>query len=745
MQGAPSQTSGPARSEDESTQVDVIAQLLRIAAILKRRWLVVVVTTVLCVAAAALSIRLLEPRWRASASIVIPMGGPQVLDKVEGVGEDAEARVVGYKEYYQTQRQIMSSRTVAKDALDSLGLAEDPQFLGVHDIDDEEERARAMEAIDPVERLRELVSVDEVRNSRIVEISAEYPDREVARDIANSIADAYMAHVRSSRSKVGEDAKDDIAGERKEAMARMRRAEGDLEAFKKKNSITSISMSDRENEITETILVLTKQAKEASSERDRLQRMLEQAKALHKKDQLAAAYLLPEAHRTVFEEMRKEQLAAEAAFGDIDVEYGPKHEEHRKAKNKLDMISGNIDREAKSLISSLDSQLTAVRQHEQYLRGSLESERKRALQLSSLEREYRELEREASVAAEEYLLVARRDTEIGLTNRVEAEGIEILDRASASSEPVFPPRGMLLALGLVAGLGLGSVLALSIDFRDSRLRGLIDLERALTPFGVPVLGQLPLLPADSRLGAGNARAQRRQRDLYAHLFPQSLMAERCRGIRTSIAFVQGTDPAKTIMITSPSSSEGKSSTAMNLALSFCQAGKSVLIVDGDMRRPRLHQIFDFDGDALGLAAVLVGERTLDDAIISKLEGAPDNLFVLPCGKLPENPAELLDSAPLRRLLVDLRERFDVVILDSPPVLPVADPLILAGKVDGVVVVTRCDQTTRGELQRALSQLAQGDANMLGVVLNEVDARTERYDYGGGYYSYRPRERETGTD
>ena len=745
MQGAPTQASGPARTDDESTQVDVIAQLLRIVAILRRRWLIVAVTTVLCVAAAALAIRLVEPRWRATASIVIPLSGPQVLDKVEGVGEDADARVVGYKEYYQTQRQIMGSRTVAKDALDSLGLAEDPQFLGIAGIEDEAERARKVEEIDPVERLRELVSIDEVRNSRIVEISAEYPDREIARDISNAVADAYMAHVRASRSKLGEQAKDDISGERNEAMARVRDAEGKLEGFKKDNSITSISMSDRENEITETILVLTKQAKEASSERDRLQRMLAQAKALHKKDQLAAAYLLPEDQRSVFEEMRKEKLLAEAAFGDADVEYGPKHEEHRKAKQKLDMISAGIEREAKSLISSLESQLTAAQEHHRFLEGSLERERKRALALGGLEREYRELEREAKVAAEEYLLVARRDTEIGLTNRVEAEGIEILDRASAPADPVFPPRGMLLALGVVAGIGLGSVLALSIDFRDSRLRGLVDLERAIAPFGVPVLGQLPLLSPDSRLGAGNARAQRRQRDLYAHLFPQSLMAERCRGIRTSIAFVQGNDPAKTIMITSPSSSEGKSSTAMNLALSFCQAGKSVLIVDADMRRPRLHQIFDVDGDKEGLAAVLVGACTLDDAVATKLEGAPENLFVLQCGRVPENPAELLDSGALRRLLGDLRERFDVVILDSPPVLPVADPLILAGKVDGVVIVTRCDQTTRGELQRALSQLAQGDANMLGVVLNEVDARAERYDYGGGYYSYRPRERETGTD
>jgi capsular exopolysaccharide synthesis family protein len=294
-------------------------------------------------------------------------------------------------------------------------------------------------------------------------------------------------------------------------------------------------------------------------------------------------------------------------------------------------------------------------------------------------------------------------------------------------------------------MGLGSLLALSLDFRDQRLRGLMDLERAISGFGVPVLGQLPMLAPDSRLGLSNARAQRRQRDLYAHLFPQSLMAERCRGIRTSIAFVQGSEPARTIMITSPGSSEGKSSTAMNLALSFAQAGKTVLIVDADMRRPRLHQVFakPLANNHIGLATVLQGKHDLDEAIVEAPEDGLDKIKLLPCGDVPDNPAELLEGVGFHQLLTDLRERFDIVVIDSPPVMPVADPLILAPQVDGVIVVSRCEQTTRSELQRSLEQLGRSEANMLGVVLNEVDARQDRYDYGGGYYTYRAR--DTGTD
>lgn len=727
-----------ARPEEEAAHSDVLAQVMRLLAILRRRWLVVGVTTTLCLAAAALAIMLLQPRWSATASVVLHMSGPQVLDKIKGVAEDAEGRVLGYREYYQTQRTIMQSRAVAERALAELGLARDPVFLGIDDVESEEERQALADLIDPVQRLRELTHVQEVRGSRVVEISAEYPDPEVAAEIANALADAYIAHVQRSRSRVGEEAKDNISAERKKANEELLAAETELEDFKRDNEITSISLSDRQNVITQDILTLSAKAKDAEGERTALSNMLTEAKRLHAAGNLAAANLLPEEDRALFEKLRTEQLDAEQTFEDVDVEFGPKHEEHRKAKRRLDLVNARIEREATNLIASLESKLTAARNTERDLGRSLARENQKALRLGELERRYRELEREAKASAENYLVVARRDTEIAITNRVEAEGIEILDRATVPTAPVFPPKLLLLALGLVSGLGLGALLAISIDFRDHRIRGLLDLERSLAGFGLPVLGQLPLLPADTRLGIGNQRAQRRQRDLYAHLFPQSLMAERCRGVRTALTFAQGREPVGSIMITSPSSSEGKSSTAINLALSFCQAGKKVVLIDADMRRPRIHHIFaaPVENEELGLASLLSERASLDDALLPAPEDAPENLTVLPCGEIPDNPAELLEGPGFRRLLGELRERFDLVVVDSPPVLPVTDPLILAGQADAVVLVTRCDSTTRGELQRALAQLGQADANIMGVILNEVDTRQERYDYHGDYYTYR---------
>jgi succinoglycan biosynthesis transport protein ExoP len=176
-------------------------------------------------------------------------------------------------------------------------------------------------------------------------------------------------------------------------------------------------------------------------------------------------------------------------------------------------------------------------------------------------------------------------------------------------------------------------------------------------------------------------------------------------------------------------------------MSFAQAKKRVILVDADMRRPRLHQVFPapIGKETVGLAHVLSGRCTLDEAILTRNEDLPDNLHILLCGEIPQNPAELLDSPQARKLLAELAERYDLVVLDSPPVLPVTDPLILARIAHGLIVVARCQATTRAELQRSLSLLRQGDNNLLGVILNEVDTRREEAGYGVGYYAYHARE------
>ncbi len=716
-------------------------QVMRFLGILRRRWLVVAVTTVLAVAGSFVAISMLKPKWRAHATMVLHLSGPQVLDKMKGVSDDNEGRLFAYKEYYQTQREIIGSRIVAERALGALGLAQDPVFLGIDELGSEAERIARAQAIDPIERLRELVYVEEVRGSRILRISADYPDPQIAADIANAITDAYLAHILQSRTRTGVAAKDNMSIERDKALAALKAAEKALADFKQAHGISSISLADRQNVITEAIIATNSNLKDAEADSFAARAAYEEARRLHKAGSLASASLLPQSERAIFEDMRSEQLSAEREVEQLSVKYGDKMPDLLQARGRLALIEKRITREERDLLESLKARANAAASTEHQLRDSLTTEKNRALELTSLEREYRELERESTTTAETYALVARRDTEIEMTNRVEAHDIEVLDRATRPREPVFPPKALLVAIALMGGLTLGALLALAVDVRDHRIRGLLDLERALANFGLPVLGQLPLLPAEARLGVANLRAQRRHRDLHTLLFPQSLMAERCRAIRTSLSFVQGESKLRTLVVTSPNSSEGKSSTAINLAMSFAQAKKRVILVDADMRRPRLHQVFDapIGKESVGLAGVLTGRCTLDEAILTRNEDLPENLHILLCGEIPQNPAELLDSPQTRKLLAELSERYDLVVLDSPPVLPVTDPLILARLADGLIVVARCQATTRAELQRSLTLLRQGDNNLLGVILNEVDTRREEAGYGVGYYAYHTRE------
>lgn len=727
---------------DARGPAEVVDTLFGFLGILRRRWLTLLVAVVVCVGGGVFAGMVLPPTYEASATLVLNLTGPQILDTVKGVSEDEQWGFAAYKQYYETQRTIIGSRTIATRVLDELGLANDPVFLGIDHIESAREREARAKAIDPVEHLQEMIAVNEVRNSRVVRVSARYPDAAVARDIANEVVSAYLEHLQDARSSTGEQAKGSLEVERTKALAQLRTAESALDAFKNENEITSISLADRQNLITQNIITLTERTKAAMAARVELESIHEQVEKLRLAGSVAAASLLAAEDQLALESLLAERLSATRDVKDAQVKYLDKHPALVRAQQRLALVDRRIDEEREQLLASLGARLEAARTTEKRLGSALERERQQALKLGRLEPAYRAMEREVETAANAYTVVARRDTEVGMTNRVEVAPVRVLDMATAPADPAFPNKPLLVGVAAVVGLVLGGLAAIAVDLRDHRIRDVGDLERSLRGFGLPVLGQLPLLPIDPKLGAGNIRAQRRQRDLYAHLFPQSLMAERCRGLRTSLVFALAPQGSVTIMVTSPGSSEGKSSTAINLAMSFCQADKRVVIVDADMRRPRLHQLFPppVGDESAGLAGVLSRRIELDQALRpAGDEEGPHNLSVLPCGELPDNPAELLEHPACRQVLAALGERFDVVIIDSPPLLPVTDPLVLARQVDAVVLVARCQATTAHDLERALGMLRRSDTNLLGVVLNEIDPRRAGSGESSRYYYYHSRE------
>ena len=719
-----------------------MATVVEVLTVMRRRWAIVLTVILLALGVGAMLVTMAPRYWRGEATLLLDPSGLEVLDTVEGVGERVDG-AGGYSHYYQTQRQVISSRTIATAALSRLGLASDLDFLGVADIEDPARQAEAAAEVDPVERLRELIEVREVHDSRVLQVRIEYPDPEVAAEIANAVAEAYLEYVAGERDDNGTRAQDDLDGELAAARAHLHATEQALAAFKTKNKITTIALEDRQSVVTNEILELGHLVQGAQADRFSVEDMYNEAKKLHKRGAYSGvAAMLGPGERRVYDELVSEQITAQSEFRSVDSRYGEKHPSWIDAKQRLDQLTKAINIEARGHISSFEARYRAAAATERKLAAELRRVRERALELSRLEPEYKGLARGVADAEEVYGVLARRVSEIGLTNRVEGQSpVKILDLATVPSEPVRPRVALSLAAALLLGVVLGGLLAVAVDLRDVRVRDLHDLEKTVSGWDLPVLGQLPTLPLDPQLGGGNLRDQRRQRDLYTFRFPQSAMAERVRTIRAAIRFALGRHERPVVMVTSPACAEGKSSIALNLALSWCQTDKRVVLIDADLRRPRLHEVFPIPvgQDSQGLTSVLEGSCSLDEALIPAPEGAPEQLSVLPCGPLPDTPAELLDSPAFRRTLAQLRERFDVIVLDTPPLLPVVDALLLARLADGVVLVTRSRSSSRADIHRSLTLLRQRDTNLLGLVLNDVELRREK----DGYYGYGPENRPYG--
>ncbi|MHB8440021.1 MAG: polysaccharide biosynthesis tyrosine autokinase [Acidimicrobiales bacterium] len=304
-------------------------------------------------------------------------------------------------------------------------------------------------------------------------------------------------------------------------------------------------------------------------------------------------------------------------------------------------------------------------------------------------------------------------------------GVELVSQATAPTSPSAPKKKTDIGIGFGAGLVVGLGIAYLVDAIDDAVYSRDDLERLMP--GIPILGLIPLIASwrDKKTTFTVSTAD-----------PNSVVSEAYRSLRTSLQFASYDEPIKTILITSPTATEGKSSTVANLGVMFAKAGDRVVLLSTDLRRPRLGKFFNAD-ESIGITSVVIGESNLDDAIheVDEIPG----LHILGSGPIPPNPSELLASRKMADLMEDLRSRFDVVIVDSPPILPVTDPVLLARLTDMTLMIVSAGQTKKGQVERAYEQLVQAGVRHMGIVLNEV-GRDAGYGYAYNYgyrYSYKP--------
>ena len=430
---------------------------------------------------------------------------------------------------------------------------------------------------------------------------------------------------------------------------------------------------------------------------------------------------------------------------------GEKHPKAAHARAKIETTRKALMNEVENIKGAMDRDHSAISRQVSGLNKLFKRANSASLDLNLLQIEYSRLQRSKKNTEKLYSLVLDRTKETDLERVMGFNNIRVVDTPLKPGNPVWPNVPVNIAFGVVAGLALGVGAAFGREQLDRSIKTPDDVEQVL---GLHFLGLVPEVEPDTALapyGSGRNRRRRKRKqeiaadgksELIVHRYPTSGIAEAARAIRTNVTFMSPDEPFRTLLVTSAGPSEGKTTVACFLATAMAQAGQRVLLVDCDMRRPRVHRVFDGRNDA-GITSLLVDQGTLDDVVV---ETEVPNLTVLPTGPVPPNPAELLQSAKFAKLLKLLQERFDRVILDSPPICPVTDAAVLATQVDGTVLVIRSFKTTKEFAKQGRRALTDVGAHVAGAVLNAVDLGRRTYGYYHYYYykrdGYGPEEKSS---
>ncbi|MCY1044365.1 polysaccharide biosynthesis tyrosine autokinase [Corallococcus sp. bb12-1] len=690
----------------------------------RRRWVMLGVALAVTALTAAWTLR--QPRiYAASTSLIIDVTAPRILDgEVKEVMGEERSNYWFNKEYTGTQSEVITSRAVASRVVDRLGLANDPGFLGLPANQDEKARVQALQAADAVGLLRTRIVVVPGKDSRVMNIGVEDVDPKRAALLANEVAAAYMAENQALKMRVTDEARTWLEVRRDELGREAKAGELAVYDLKKDADMLSTSLESRLSIVSERInsynLKLTEVRTRIAAQQARVDAIHQLRKAAGSDETWAEA--VPGAKDGPIQDMKMRYGEQKVACAELSERYLPEHPKLLECNRKLEVVREDLLKSLGNVVRSAEMQLVEVKGEERNLNKLLDETKAEAFVVNKKAIEYGQLQRESDDNQRRYEDVLKRLKDVELSGLLRTSNVRVLDEARPVLVPVRPHTRRNLLVGWVMGLLLGLVAAVLLEFLENTVASQADVEEGL---GLAFLGVVPRMESGREQG---------ERDLYVHRSPRSAVAECCRAVRTNLLFMSPDEPCKTLVVTSSGPQEGKSTTCINLGVAMAQSGNRVLLLDTDMRRPRLHRAFGVPND-FGISSLVVGEGSLDKAV--KSTEVP-NLFVLPCGPLPPNPAELLHTRAFKDLLRAASEKFDRVILDSPPLNAVVDAAVLATQADGVVMVFKAGKTDRGAAKRALRSLADVQARMFGAILNDVDLRQPRYgDTYLGYQGYGP--------
>lgn len=655
-----------------------------------------------------------QPRiYQARASVQIEPRLPDLL----GQGENGLFGITSGTEYYKQQRQVLGSYTLIKQTV-----ADHQLSLDLLDEAERQELAPDQQLERATRQLQKSLVVKYPEQDRIMYVVVRSEKPELAAKIANDHVSTYVAYSKGLLSTDTQQASRALQTEFEQVASKLQDSEAKLFQFQKENEILAVSLEDRQSLVSSNITTYTARMNEMRANRIELAAKLSRMKTAFEKDILDSPILMM-GNSASFDALRAQYYTERTAFLQLEKEIGPKNAEYQKQKAKVDSLYAALQSEARRIVGGVSEQYEAALATERALAAEVERFKKEAFELGPKIVAYNELLRAKKNWEDKYNILRSRLSTSEMTGRMNNEinttYVKPLDPALVPTTPVSPSLRINIAVAAILAMLLGIGLVFVIVFLDRTVKTTSDAQAAA---GVPVLGFIPALAGVS---------DDKDRDLYVHRNPKSPIAESCRALRTNTLFSAADRQLKTMIVCSANQREGKTTSVIYLGTTMAQSGQRVLLVDTDMRRPRLHASMGIPRQQ-GVTSLILGEQSYDDVI--KATEIP-NLYVLPCGPLPPNPAELLMTNRFEMILADLATRFDRIILDSPPVQAVTDAVVLSKLVDGVILVVRADKTLREDVRRSANQIRDVGGYIFGLIVNDIDASDRSYysyAYGYGY-------------
>lgn len=697
--------------------------------IVKRKWAILGLGFIVALLAAVVAYSL-TPIYKSTVTVLIEAGKGKVLS-IEEVYSAGQQR-----EHYQTQVEILKSREVAERVVRALKLYEHPEFdprkatpgwrqqltsfLGMGKVEEQVSEEQAIAAA--TRAVMGGASVDPVRLSQLVRVSFESPDPALAARIANALAAEYIDADRDSRFKLTQEVSTFLQERLTSLRDKLATSERALQQYREQKGIVSLGGSAQAvtaKQIEET----TQRLAEARSRRAQLEAAYNQAR-----DTAPARYgeIPLVARDPVIADTLKQRTAVARNLQVLQETLGDQNYRVQQVQADLAEIDRVLNAQSTNIVASLKREFEAARETETALDRILAGATGNVQAVNREEFQLGVLEREVASNREIFEMFMNRAKETNLAGDIQAAVARVVDRAVVPTVPVRPAKTQIVLVSAVLAVFLAAMAALLLDRLDNTIKGADDAEVRLQ---LPVLTALPQVPDHDR-------------PHMARMFideSHSHYAEGIRTARTGVLLSNLDVPNKILLVTSTLPGEGKTTVAVNLALAHAQT-KSTLLIDADMRRSQAARALGVPGSHKGLTNLVAGNLPVEDCLVAVKDS---NLLLLPVGDLPPNPLELLLSQRFKDVLAQLSERFEMIIIDSPPVELVSEALVLAPQATSVAFVVKAMSTPAPLVRKSIMRLQRAGGNMLGVIVNQLDfEHAQRYygEYGtygsyGGYGTY----------